>query len=198
MRRSLQKMPLFWLQGSLISLRSLFIYPFLELFLLKNQTLKAKKEATTMATKKSTYIRILFGILIIAAWLLGSATQAGAQTYTVKCREAGYIPKLQVTEVGDVAGHIMGVVDGAGVLSCDDGNVATTSWKDSFDYIKGGGKAHGYESLTYEDGSTQWMKYQCTTTPSLDGKTSRWEGPFEFIKGTGRFEGIHGGWILHR
>jgi acetolactate decarboxylase len=32
-----------------------------------------------MATKKSIHIWILFGILIIAAWLLGSVTQAGAQ-----------------------------------------------------------------------------------------------------------------------
>jgi hypothetical protein len=33
----------------------------------------------------SIYIWILFGILMIAAWLLGSVTQAGAQTYTMKC-----------------------------------------------------------------------------------------------------------------
>ena len=60
-----------------------------------------------MATKKSINIWILFGILIIAAWLLGSATQAGAQTYTVKCRETGHFPKVHVIEVGDVPGHIL-------------------------------------------------------------------------------------------
>ena len=43
-----------------------------------------------MTTKKSIYIWILFGILIIAAWLLGSVTQAGAQTYTMKCRQTGH------------------------------------------------------------------------------------------------------------
>ena len=143
-----------------------------------------------MATKKSIWI--LIGMIVIMAWLLGSLTQAGAQTYTMKCRETGHFPKVNTIEVGDVPGHIIGVVEGAGVLSCDDGSVSTTSWKDLFDYIKGGGKHQGYESVTYEDGSAQWMKYQGTTTPSLDGKTSRWEGSFEFIKGTGRFEGIQG------
>jgi len=143
-----------------------------------------------MATKKSIWILIV--TVVIMAWTLGSATQASAKTYTMKCREAGYITKMQVVEIGDVPGHIIGVSEGAGVLSCDDGNVATTSWKDILDLIKGGGKSNGYESFTYEDGSSQWMKYPCTITPSVDGKTSRWEGPFEFIKGTGRFEEIKG------
>jgi len=144
-----------------------------------------------MAIKKSTYIWILFGILIIATWLLGSVAQA--QTYTVKCRETGHIPKMQTIEVGDVPSHIIGVAEGVGILSCDDGNIATTMWKDLLDLIKGAGKSIGYEPVTYEDGSTLWMKYQCTVTPNPDGKTAKWEGPFEFVKGTGRFEGIQGG-----
>ena len=90
-----------------------------------------------MATRKSMWI--LFGTLVISAWVLGSVTQAGAQTFIMKCREAGHIPRVQAIEVGDVPGHIIGVVEGAGVLSCDDGSVATTSWKDLVDYIKGGG-----------------------------------------------------------
>ena len=57
-----------------------------------------------MATNKSIYIWNLFGILIIAAWLLGFATSAGAQTYTLKCRETGHQAKVHVIEVGDVPG----------------------------------------------------------------------------------------------
>ena len=143
-----------------------------------------------MAIRES--MLVFFGILVILVWLLGSATQVGAQTYRVKCREAGYISKMQVVDVGDVPDHLIGMAEGAGVLSCDDGNVATTSWKETLDLNKGGGKSNGYESLTYEDGSNQWIKYPCTITPSADGKTARWEGPFEFIKGTARFQGIQG------
>ncbi|MGD0459285.1 MAG: hypothetical protein ABSC21_16235 [Terriglobia bacterium] len=115
------------------------------------------------------------------------------QTYTMKCRETGYTARVNVIEVDDVPGHIIGVGEFPGVLSCDDGSVATTSTKDMFDYIKGSGKFHGYNVATFEDGSTLRIRYQGTATPEANGKTSRWEATCEFIKGTGRFEGIQGG-----
>ena len=145
-----------------------------------------------MATRKSTNIWILFGILIIAAWILGSATQAGAQTYTVKCRETGHVPKMHIIEVADVPGHILLVGETATVLSCDDGSVATISGKFTADMTKGSGKNQGYGLVTYEDGSTKWYKFQNTVTPDPNGKTASWEGTMEYIKGTGRFEGIQG------
>jgi hypothetical protein len=143
-----------------------------------------------MATKKS--ILVLFGILIIAACLLGSATQAGAQTYTMKCRETGHFPQVHRIEVGDVPGHIVYVGEEAGVLSCDDGGVGTISAKFMGDMTKGSGKSEAYWMGSYEDGSTQWAKFQTTITANPDGKTARWEATFEYIKGTGRFEGIQG------
>ena len=144
-----------------------------------------------IATKKSIWI--LFGILIIAAWLLGSVTQAGAQTYTVKCRNTMHLVKAHQIEVGDVTGHMIGVGDVAGVLSCDDGSIATTSNKPVSDYTRGSGNSYSYELDTYEDGSTTWVKTQYTSTTDPDGKTGRMEGTFQYIKGTGRFEGIRGG-----
>jgi len=143
-----------------------------------------------MATRKSIYIGI---ILIIAAWLLGSVTQAGAQTYTVKCRETGHQPKVHVIEVGDVPGHIVAVGEMPGVTSCDDGSVATVSTKFMADVTKGNGKSQSYWLITYEDSSTIWGKAQNAITANPDGKTARWEGTSEYIKGTGRFEGIQGG-----
>jgi hypothetical protein len=145
----------------------------------------------TMETKKSVWI--LIGMVVIMAWLLGSVTQAGAQTYTVKCRETGHLPKVQVIEVGDVPGHIIFTAELAGISSCDDGSVATTSEKGMGDVTKGSGKSQAYELVTFEDGSTQWVKTQNTITANPDGKTARWEGTFEYTKGTGRFEGIQGG-----
>ena len=143
-----------------------------------------------MATKKSIYIWI---ILIIAAWLLGSVTQAGAQSYTMKCRETGHYPKVHLIEVGDVPGHILLIAEVAGVLSCDDGSVATTLHKGMSDFTKGSGKSQLYGVDTYEDGSSTWIKIHLTATADPDGKTTRLEGTFDYIKGTGRFEGIQGG-----
>ena len=144
-----------------------------------------------MATKKSMWV--LFGILMISAWLLGSVTQAGAQTSTMKCREGGQQIKAHVIEVGDVPGHIVAVGEQGGVWSCDDGSIATTSTKWMTDQTKGSGKAQFYEMFTYEDGSTTLSKGINTLTSNPDGKTVKWEGTFEYIKGTGRFEGIKGG-----
>ena len=103
-------------------------------------------------------------------------------------------PRLASLRVDDVPYHTIGVVECAGVLSCDDGGVATSSTKDMFDYINGSGKFHGYSVVTFEDGYTVSIGYQGTATP--EAKTTRWDGAYEFIKGTGRFEGVQGGGSL--
>ena len=144
-----------------------------------------------MATRKPIWIMI--GILIISAWLLGSVTQAGAQTYTVKCQAAQHIIKAQAIEVGDVPGHNLIVYELGGLTFCDDGSIALNSFKGMGDYIRGSGPFQGYCLNTYEDGSTTWFKIGATATAAPDGKTASFEGTIEYIKGTGRFEGIQGG-----
>jgi hypothetical protein len=113
-------------------------------------------------------------------------------TMKLKSRETGYFPKMDIIEVGDVPGHIIFVGEQAGVASVEDGSVAVTSAKFMGDMINGIGRSQGYWLGTYEDGSTQWAKYQTPITVDTDGKTGRWEGTFEYINGTGRFEGIQG------
>ncbi len=143
-----------------------------------------------MATRKSIWI--LIEMVIIMAWLLGSVTQASAQTYTIKCRATGHFAKVNIIEIGDVPGHIVAVGESAGVSSCDDGSIATTSSKFMSDQTKGNGKATSYAVFTFEDGSALWAKEEFTITANPDGKTGRWEATFEDIKGTGRFEGVQG------
>jgi hypothetical protein len=100
---------------------------------------------------------------------------------------------VHVIEAGDVPGHIVGVGENAGVQSCDDGSIRTTSHKYTTDITKGSGISQGYTLMTFEDGSTLREKYQVTIIPDPEGKTSRWEATGEFTKGTGQFEGIQGG-----
>jgi hypothetical protein len=142
-----------------------------------------------MAAKK--FIWILIGMVVIMAWILGSVTQAGAQSFTVKARQIQHSTKAHIIEVGDVPGHILAAYEAAGLWFSEDGDVATLLSRGMIDYTQGSGTAQGYNLLTYEDGSTTWTKWRGTATGAPDGKTSI-EGTWEFIKGTGRFEGIQG------
>ncbi len=144
-----------------------------------------------MATRKSIWI--LIGMIVIMAWVFGSVTQAGTQTYTLKCRETGHSVQVHAIEVGDMPGHMVYVGENAGVQSCEDGSIRTTSSKYTTDITKGSGISQGYSLATHEDGSTLWDKYQVSITPPTEGKTAMWEATGEFTKGTGQFEGIQGG-----
>jgi len=133
------------------------------------------------------------GILVVATWLLGSATQAGAETFTMKARQSHHNTKVHAIEVGDVPGHILIVWEQGGLAFIEGGQVTTASSKGMSDYTEGRGQFQGYNLYTFEDGSTIWSNVRGTATPAPDGKTTWYEGTFEYIKGTGRFEGIQGG-----
>ena len=59
-----------------------------------------------MATSKSMWV--LFGILVISAWVLGSAIQAGAETMNYKFYT--WVIKGENVPVGDVEGHTVGLM----------------------------------------------------------------------------------------
>jgi hypothetical protein len=163
-------------------------FPF---FIIINQTSKTKKEETVMATKKSINIWILLGILIIAAWLLGSATKAGAESKPMNYRVSGYLVHNEVLPVGDVEGHTLSIYSRKGLAFFETGEVATfTNWVTS-DAIKSKSISQGYSMVTFEDGSTIVEKLQTTAEPGPKG-LSLFKGTGEYIKGTGRFEGIKG------
>jgi hypothetical protein len=97
-----------------------------------------------------------------------------------------------VVPVGDVAGHVIGVVDIGGLASFDSGEIATHSHKATIDYINGSGLHENYMIYTFEDGSTFVTKGQGTTTADPGRKISWFKGSFSFIQGNGRFAGIQG------
>ena len=141
-----------------------------------------------MATKKFAWV--LFGILVISTWVLGSANQATAET--LNFRTYTYVTKQEVIPIGDVEGHslIFGVRGGFYVF--ENGEVATCYIVGQVDDIKGAGSVMLYHTLTFTDGSTIILKTQGTTGGG--GPASPASGAFrsEIIKGTGRFEGIKG------
>ncbi len=133
----------------------------------------------------------VIGILIIAALLLVPATQARAKSEKVEGRAITQITKIHVIKVGDVDGHVIGAFERRG-LGFINGEVATYLNRGMFDYTKGKGKAEGYVTYTYEDGSTTVGKWQGTVAPTKDNRSAG-KGTYTHIGGSGRFEGIKGG-----
>jgi hypothetical protein len=136
----------------------------------------------TMSTKKSLWI--LFGILVIAAWLLGSAVPVGAETLNYKFYT--WSIKGDWTPVPDVEGHAVGYGVRGSFVVLENGEVAYSEAVILRDWKKTAGTISQYSTIKFQDGSTIITKSQGTTGVGTSGLTT------EIIKGTGRFEGIKG------
>jgi len=159
-------------------------FPFIKI----NQIFKTKKEETTMATKKSMWV--LFGLLVISAWVLGAAVQAGAETMNYKFYT--YVIKGENVPVSDVEGHSVGLQVRGAFYVFENGEVATSSVVVTGDFIKGSGSFMQYVTVTFADGSTIIIKSQGRVGGSASGSTTAGGWKSLIIKGTGRFEGIKG------
>jgi hypothetical protein len=135
-----------------------------------------------MAPKKS--ICILFGILVISVWVLGSAIQAGAETMNYKFYT--WAIKSDWVPVGDVEGHTVGYSVRGAFWVFENGEVATINHVSTGDFIKSSGPFMQYVTVNFQDGSTIIIKSQGI----FGGTSGGWTN--EIIKGTGRFEGIKG------
>ncbi|MFQ5946186.1 MAG: hypothetical protein ACE5NC_08035 [Anaerolineae bacterium] len=137
--------------------------------------------------KRLTCLFVLFLLVGMAP-----AAWAGAKTETAKGRTVTRVTKMEVAKVGDVKGHVMGVIQRSGLTSFENGEVATYSSTGTFDSTKGKGSHQGYSVRTHEDGSTIVLKWRGTHAPGQGGKTTVAEGTFEYVSGTARFEGVEG------
>jgi hypothetical protein len=149
---------------------------------------KTKKEETIMATNKSVWV--LFGILLISAWVLGSAIRASAETMNYKSYT--YVTKMEAIPVGDVEGHTVSLTIRGGFDVFENGEVATIYTVATSDLIKSSGPFMQYLTIRFEDGSTIMIKSQGTLGGTAPGAVASGGWTSEIIKGTGRFEGIKG------
>lgn len=142
-----------------------------------------------MATKRSMWI--LFGILVILAWVLGSAIQVGAETLNYKAYN--YMIKSERALVGDVEGHTLSLGIRRSILVFENGETGTAYSISTTDHIKGSGPFLQYTTITFADGSTMLIKQQGTTGGGTAvGAYTSPEYTGEIIKGTGRFDGVKG------
>jgi hypothetical protein len=86
-----------------------------------------------MATKRSTWV--LFGILVISAWILGYAIHGGAETMNFKF--VSHTTRNEVFAVGDVEGHNVGINVRQGVVIFASRELAWMKAINSFDGVKG-------------------------------------------------------------
>ena len=135
-----------------------------------------------MVTKK--FIGILFGILVISAWVLGSANQVGAETLNYKFYT--WSIKGDWAPVADVEGHVVGYGVRGSFVVFENGEVAYSEAVILRDWMKTAGTISQYATIKFQDGSTITTKTHGTTGVGTAGMTT------EIIKGTGRFEGIKG------
>ena len=99
---------------------------------------------------------------------------------------------VTTVEVGDVPGHVVGVVEFKGLSFFADGELATHTNPATFDLTNGSGPHQGYVTHYFDDGSTSIERYRGEARLSADGKRTVVEGTFECIGGTGRFAGLKG------
>jgi hypothetical protein len=130
--------------------------------------------------------------LIMTAFLLISVTQARAAT--MKFRVVFFHTKVEVIEVGDVEGHIVGIYKSTGLASLETGEVAVFEiFAGTIDYTKGTGIHDAYWRLTFEDGTTIDFKSEGTTRPDPKGKGSVFKSTSMVVtQGSGKYTGIQG------
>jgi hypothetical protein len=100
--------------------------------------------------------------------------------------------KVTTVEVGDVPGHVVGVVEFKGLSFFADGEIATHTNSATFDLTNGSGPHQGYVVHYFDDGSTSIERYRGEAKSSADGKRTALVGTFQCVGGTGRFAGLRG------
>ena len=143
-----------------------------------------------MATRKSMWV--IFGILIISAWVLGSAIQVRAET--MKCRVARVVTKDETMPVTDEEGHVLAMQISQGVAFFENGDIANFKAQAISDRATGtgrGSQAISYLYFTFEDGSSIIVRNEYRSITDSTGKIST-KTVGEIIKGTGRYEGAKG------
>ena len=104
--------------------------------------------------------------------------------------------KVESKEVGDVPGHIKGVVESCGLIffskGPSSGEISTTTATTQFDVVNGKGTFTAERVNTYPDGSTLSLKVVGIQAPVDGGKRTAFEGSYEFAGGTGSHAGKEG------
>jgi hypothetical protein len=145
-----------------------------------------------MQTKEAKMKRLalIFVTLLSMTGVLVPMTQAADEN--ISGRIVCHNEKLEMIEVGDLPGHIMGVLKQSGLYFASTGEIATTQFTSFINYTNGAGTLNVQQVTTFQDGSKWFINSAGTAKPALGGKKTIFEGTWEVIGGTARYEGVKG------
>jgi hypothetical protein len=130
-------------------------------------------------------------IALLAALAFACSSAVGtALAEDLEFRAVVHVVSSQTQDVGDVEGHVLGLVRTSGIASFQDGSTATTYVVAQIDYVKGSGTETSYNNLTFDDGSVLW--YKTAGTANLDGTRTILKGTITVTGGKGRFANAKG------
>jgi hypothetical protein len=135
-------------------------------------------------SRRATIILATLGLLGLGALRPAHADE------NIELRAVMHTTSVETQEVGDVDGHIVGVVRASGLASFQDGSTATAYFVASIDYVKGSGPNSTYNNLTFDDGSVLW--YKTAGTATVQGTRTIFKGTITVLGGKGRFAGAKG------
>ena len=137
---------------------------------------------------KKISVALIFAVVVLIGFL-PMITEAGAETMNFKL--VSMIEKRERVKVTQTEGVFIGVLDRKGLSIFENGEIATTSCRGTFDTKKG---FQGYSSLIFEDGSTLVLSWKGPTSQSRPAGGKFWEYTIavEYAEGTGRFKGVKG------
>jgi len=132
---------------------------------------------------------ILISAVFVLTGFLPLITEAGAENMNFKL--VSMIEKRERVKVTQTEGVIIGVLDRKGLSIFENGEIATTSCRGTFDTEKG---FQGYTSMIFEDGSTLVLYWKGPTSQSRPAGGKYWQYTMsaEYVEGTGRFKGVQG------
>jgi hypothetical protein len=128
--------------------------------------------------------------LLVSAALCSLSVSGALADETLKYRVVYHVTLLQSQEVGDVAGHALGIAHATGLAMLPDGGMATTQFVASLDFTNGTGPVKVYGSINYSDGSVLWVRNDVEST--MKGDRAELRGPVTILGGKGRFAGATG------
>jgi len=133
--------------------------------------------------------RLSMSLLVAVLGLVFGLLVTHVEAETMNFKLVSTIEKAERVKVTEAEGVVIGVLDRKGLSIFDNGEIATTNCRGTFDTKKG---FQGYSSLSFEDGSTLVLSWKGPTSNSRSEKYWEYGIDVEFVEGTGRFKGVKG------
>ena len=133
--------------------------------------------------------RLSMSLLVVVLGLVFGLLVTHVEAETMNFKLVSTIEKAERVKVTEAEGVVIGVLDRKGLSIFENGEIAVTNCRGTFDTKKG---FQGYSSLSFEDGSTLLLSWKGPTSNSRSEKYWEYGIDVDFVEGTGRFKGVKG------